>query len=72
METVNTQKMCMTCRSDESGRCCKAFIIGGGNFVKFVVIVSSSICEEAKSLDGEDVGIEIVTCNCFTCRLSFV
>ena len=62
----------MTCSGDESGRCCKDFIMGGENFVKFIVIVSSIICEEAKSLDGEDVGIEIVTCNCFTCRFSFV
>ena len=45
--------------------------MGGENF-EFIVIVSSSICQEAKSLDGEDVGIEIVTCICFTCRLSFV
>ena len=72
METANALNFCMTCHSDESGRCCKDFIIDGGNFVKFVVIVSSSVCEEVKSPDGEDVGIEIVTCNCFTCRLSFV
>ena len=72
METANALNFCMTCHSDESGRCCKDFIIGGENFVKFVGIVSSSVSKEVKSLDGEDVGIEIVTCICFTCRLSFV